>query len=235
MPADRKLLSALRWTAQDRREIAEAIYATKVTTYIDTLADLALGYGYELPEGALRLAPDVDRGLKENATLQARRIVDTYNRELRGFLERNHGRPEVEVVDDYRAWMEDRSEHKSDEVAVQEAYSAYADAVAAFFVANDMDPLFEFGGHPEEGDEPPECDVCQALEATNPHPLSRVLEVGTPHIGCRQKWHALVEPDDLPEELVLPSSLAGIVGADPLNMRLGGDVAAADFITTAGE
>jgi hypothetical protein len=231
VPADRKLASALRWTAQDRREIAAELYAAKLTVYRDTLSDLIAGYGYDLQAGDLALTDEVDRGLREAADRHARLIVDTYNRELRTFLDRHADVDQATTIRDYGAWMEDRQQTKSEEVAITEAYEAYTDATAAFFIENGLEPEFEFGGG--EDDEPPECDVCAALIATNPHPLSRVLEVGTPHIRCRQKWHPLVAPEDLPDELALPNRLAGVVGSDPLNMRLGGDAAAVDFLTAA--
>jgi hypothetical protein len=49
-----------------------------------------------------------------------------------------------------------------------------------------------------------------------------VLEVGVPHLQCRQDWHPIVDPEQLPETLRLGNRVGGILGADPLNITTGG-------------
>lgn len=220
---DRKLRAALRFGPQDRRDIADELYAAKVDTYRETLADLATSYGYELTEAGITLAPDVERALRDEAVSAAASIVQTYNDELDSFLERQGDRTPDEVLTDYEAWSTDRSAHKSEQIAITEAYGPYTDATLAFFEENGLAPEFDFGGH---GDDDPVCDVCRVLAETSPHPYDRVLEVGKPHIGCRQNWHPTIDAAELPDELFLGGRTAGVVGADALVNALGSHAAA---------
>jgi hypothetical protein len=226
---DRSLLRALRWRAEDRRELAAAFLGHKIVVYRETLADLAASYGYELPEGGVELSDDVIAALRDEADDHAQIVTDTYNDDVAGFLERNADRPQAEVLADFEAWAGERAEGRSEITAVTEAYGPYTDATLAFFRENGIEPEFEFGGH--EGDDPPICPVCQALEAGNPHPLERVLEVGSPHIGCRQSWHPLVDPNDLPDELHLGGVVGGTLGGDPLVNRAGSVEAAVESLS----
>lgn len=218
MPADRKLRAALRFGPQDRRDIADALYESKVETYRATLRDLAESYGYDVPED-ITLSRDVERALRDEAVARAASIVSTYNDELGSFLDRQGDRSRDEVLADYDAWVADRMTHKAEQIAVTEAYGPYTDATLAFFAENDLQPDFDFGGH---GDDAPVCEVCRVLAETSPHPYDRVLEVGVPHIGCRQNWHPRVDVDQLPEELFLGGHVAGVVGADALVNAQGG-------------
>lgn len=218
MPASRQLRNALRFQRGDRQKLATALYESKRDTYVDTLRDLAESYGYDVPTD-VKLGRDVEAALRDEATDHARLIADTYNRELGDFLDRNGDEPYDRLIELYETWADERMEHKAEQIAVSEAYSAYTDATLSLFAENELEPEFDFGGH---GDDAPACKVCEALAATSPHPLSRVREVGIPHIGCRQNWHPLIEPDQLPDELHIGGIVGGVLGADPLVNTEGG-------------
>ncbi|WP_297776447.1 hypothetical protein [Mycobacterium sp.] len=232
MPVSRKLRSTLKYGAGDRRALADALLAAKRDTYLATLTDLAESYGYELTEDGIQLSAEVERALRDEAVQNATRIVATFNREVDQFLDRNVDTPTEQLLADFDAWAEDRLSHKAPQIAVTEAYGPHADATLAFYVENGMEPDFEFGPHSED-EHSAECPVCQALEATNPHPLSRVLEVGKPHIACAQSWAALVDPEQLPDELHLGGVTGGLLGSDPLVNREGGQDEAVQFVTGA--
>jgi hypothetical protein len=234
VPVSRKLRSTLKYGAKDRRALADALLAAKVDTYIATLTDLAESYGYEVTDEGIQLSADVRAALRDEAVQNATSIVATFNREVDQFLDRNPDTPTDQLLADFDAWAEDRLSHKAPQIAVTEAYGPHADATLAFYVENGLEPEFEFGPHSED-EHPAECEVCQALEATNPHPLNRVLEVGKPHIACAQSWQALVEPDALPDELHLGGVVGGLLGADPLVNREGGHEEAVAFVQQSSD
>jgi hypothetical protein len=214
----------LAWGDDERREFAEAFLTAKIEAYEATLLDLMDDYGYQLDADDLDLPDNVVAALADEARRNAGYVVDTHNREMEELVERHADLTVGEIIDAYETWAEQRADTRSEQIAVTEAYNAHADATVAFFGGIEG-ALFEFGGHP--GDEPPECEVCRALVETNPHPLERVIAVGNPHINCRQSWHPLATDEDLPDELVLPQDVAGIVGGEPLVNRTGNDHAAA--------
>lgn len=226
-----KLYRKLRWVAQDRRELADALLASKLAVYVSTLEDLVTSYGYDLPADGVELSDEVVAALSQEADDSATFIVDTYNEELRVFAGDNAELDDGDFITLYEQWAARRQEHKTEEWSITEAYSAHTDATLSFYRENGLEPEFEFGGHPELGDHPAECRICQTLEETSPHPLSRVLEVGKPHIRCAQNWHALIEPDQLPEELFVGTAVGGVLGQQDLSGRVGGVDAAVDFIT----
>lgn len=217
---DRQLYRALRHGRQERDELRATLVEAMVTTYVETLADLAESYGYDLEGGPIDLSDDALRSIVDVARDWSEDITDTYNEDLKSFLERNSDRDRGDVLADFEAWASDRASHKAEQLAIDTAYASYSDATTAFFIENGLEPEFEFGGHPELGDEPPECETCQALEESNPHPLSRVLEVGSPHSRCRQNWHPNIDPEQLPDELLIGGGLSGILGLKPLVQRV---------------
>jgi hypothetical protein len=223
MTVTRRLRAALKMDATDRRELADRFYETKRQVYRDTLADLASGYGYDVPEDSLLLSEDIVRELRAESNDHARLMVETFNRDVDAFLDRQPEDMDTgQLLATFEDWAYDRAANRVEVTAITEAYSAYADATVSFAADAGIEPEYEFGGHPEEGDAPPECEICQALEATNPHPHSRVLEVGTPHPQCRQRWHPLIDPESLPDELNIGRTPGGLLGGEPLNMRTGG-------------
>lgn len=221
-------------TVEDRRALADDLLAVKRAVYVDTLRDLAESHGYEAPS-TIQLSAEVERALRDEATEHAALMVRTFNDELAEFLERNRDLDERAVVDLYGTWATDRWEKRAEQIAVTESYGPHADASLSFYADNGLEPDYEFGIHAAD-DQPPECELCQALMETNPHPGSRVLEVGIPHIGCRQSWEAVgLDPEQLPEELRIGQSVAGIVGAEPLNMTLGGTSEAVEAVRSMTE
>lgn len=226
----RQLRAALAHDEADERALVESFLEHKVLVYIDTLGDLADAYGYAIEDDEIVLSDDVIRALRDESRAHAKSVVATFNRELEQLLDRNAEKDRDDLLDLYETWAEQRADSRTTAIALTEAYSAHADATAAFFQAAGLEaePAFDFGGHPELGDSPPACAVCQALVDTNPHPLSRVLEVGTPHIQCAQEWHERdVDPDTMPDEIHLGAAVAGIVGRDALVNRAGNDHEAA--------
>lgn len=222
MAVSKALAKALRWGREERDELADEFLDHKVFTYIETLGDLFREHGVEVDDDDIEISDDILRALKREAVAHAAMVVDTYNADLDKFLQRNADTPRAQLLDDYDAWAADRADARAETIAVTEAYTAHADATIAFYEANGGGE-YDFGHHPE--DDAAVCDVCKALEATNPHPVERVLAIGTPHINCRQKWRR--RGDELPEELVVPDAPAGIVGSDPLVNRHGNDHTAA--------
>lgn len=223
MPVSKRLAESLQWGEEEVTDLAAQLLDHKVFTYHETLVELADAQGADL--GDFELSDGILRALRAESETNARRIVETYNHDLAGFLARNDHLPRDLLLSTYDAWADSRAQARAELIAISEAYPAAADATLAFAAANsDGEPLFDFGGHP--GDDDPACEVCQALVETSPHPLSRVVEVGSPHLGCRQSWHQTGEREAR-EQFVVPDAPAGIIGTDPLVNRHGNDHAAA--------
>lgn len=221
---------SLRWGREEEDELADSFLEAKVYTYIETLEALAIGHGYELGQDEIELSDAVLLDLRREARRNAGRVVSTFNADLDTFLARSGDFDRETVLTLYDQWADDRAEKRAEVIAVTEAFPAHADATMAFYRDNGVEPTFTFGVH-GPADAPAECVVCQALVDDSPHPLARVLEIGTPHIGCRQSWRADEEADgQLPDELVLGVSTAGIVGSEPLVNRTGDHASAAEFV-----
>lgn len=232
MPASKALRNALRWGREEAGEIADDFLDHKVFTYIETLAELAAEHGYELDADALELSDSILLALRGEAREHAGYVVNTYNDDLDGFLERNAALGRERLLDTYDAWASDRGEARAEIVAITEAYPAAADATLAFYRANaDGEIAYDFGGH--EGDDDPVCDVCKALVDTSPHPHERVVAIGSPHIGCRQAWHR--REGAMRGELTLPTEPAGILGSQALVNREGDHDAAVAAINALAE
>lgn len=199
--------------------LADELYLTKVRVYGDTLAELADDLGFESED--ISIGDDIARDLSDEADMRAEQIAETYNTRLRTRIDSALADlPYDEAVQQLASWSNDYDENRSQLIAITESYTAHADATVAFFVANDLEVEFDFGGH--AGDAPPACPICQSLEARNPHPAERVIAIGTPHPNCRQSWHPHFDPDLLPDEIVVGlGSSAGIVGQDSLITRTG--------------
>jgi hypothetical protein len=200
--------------------LSDVLYLTKVRVYEDTLGELADSYGYESED--VQIGDEVARALSDEADQQAERITDSYNRALAAFVERVADEVTYEdAVAQLVTWSDNRDDSHAEVIGITEAFTAHADATVTFFRDNDVEVQFDFGEHGT--DDAPQCPVCIALVARNPHPLERVLRVGNPHIQCRQTWHALVDEGALPDEVELGlRGVAGIVGTDPLVNRTGG-------------
>lgn len=227
----RRLLDAFTRDDEDIDALADVLYLNKVRVYEDTLGELADQYDFDVDD--LTLSDEVLTALRDEADLRAEQMTMTYNGDLAGFIDAIPDDIAYEhAVEATELWATDRDEARAELVGITESYSAHADATVAFFVNNGIEVEFDFGGH---GDDHPACVVCEALVAANPHPAERVVEVGTPHIQCRQRWHANVTAEDLPDELVLGQGPpAGILGNESLVQRAGGHPAAAAEVVNDG-
>lgn len=233
MAVSKALARSLRWGREEVDELADEFLDHKVFTYVETLGDLYREHGVDLLDEEIDLSDTILLALRREAVEHARMVVDTYNRDLEGFLERNADLPRAQLLDTYEAWSTARADARAETLAIQEAYTAHADATMAFWLAQGVEPEFIFD-HSHPGEDEPSCEVCAALEATNPHPAARVVAIGSPHIGCRQSWKHAGDPE-LPDELVLPEAPAGIIGSQPLVNRYGNDHVMAAAAIVAGQ
>lgn len=213
--------------------LRDRLAASKLSVYERTLLDLAQQIGIT---ARVDVSPNVKVALAVEAGNHARSIARTFNNDLVDYAFR-FGRQldESELRSTLRAWVDNRNAQRAPIIAVTETYTAYADALMAGFIEAGLgDMLFDFGGHPELGDEPPECAICAALEAKSPWPAKVVVRIGVPHINCRQNWH----PRDVEKAIELLSDknvqlgarTAGIVGRRTLIDRAGGRRQAAKAI-----
>jgi hypothetical protein len=226
-----RLLRSYQWGTGEENELADDLYEFKVAAYIDTLLDLALLHGYDVDvdeNGDIDLPQHVLDALQREAEGVARKMVHTHNREVAAFIERNKDRGLFDLQDMIEDWEEDRARTKAQVVSVTEVYRPHADATIAFYMLAGVEPDFDFGGH---GDAEPVCALCKALVENSPHPMARVVEVGSPHPGCRQTWHARIDPDDLPDDLDFGDlEIGGMVGGASLVDRVGSIEAAAEIV-----
>lgn len=208
----------------DAIALRDRLTDSKTRVYEATLKDLAEQIGLTItPE----VQPAVKLALAVESGNHARSIVDTFNHDLAEYAFR-FGRQldEDQLRDTLKAWVENRNAQRAPIIAVTEMYAAHADALMSGFMEAGLgDALFDFGGHPELGDEPPECIICAALEETNPHPLREVIRIGSPHPNCRQTWHArhmeVLALALKSQEVQLGAKTAGIVGKPSLIARAG--------------
>ena len=235
--ADRNTIRrAVRSFALKRADVdalKDRLTDAKIRVYEETLRDLANQLGLTQP---IELSPNVKLALGIEAGNHARSIVKTFNDDL--VAEAFRWGPALEDHDlrlTLSAWVDNRNRQRAPIIAVTETYGPYADALMAGFTeAGLVDAEFDFGGHPELGDEPPECSICIALAQTSPHPLKTVVKIGTPHPHCRQNWH----PRDVAKlikqltnkDVQLGAATAGIVGRTSLITRAGSRQAAVDAI-----
>jgi hypothetical protein len=134
----------------------------------------------------------------------------------------------VDLQEALEDWAEERARSRAAIAAVTDVYAPAADATLATHELTGVETVYDFGGH---GDDAPQCELCQALEETSPHPAQRVLSYGTPHVNCRQEWHPVYEAGQLPAEVDLADlSYQGLAGEDTLIERAGGLSAAAELV-----
>jgi hypothetical protein len=227
--AAQQVIRALKHTPSTAADIADELYLHKLDVYIGTLEELANAHGYDLTDDIV-LSDEIDNALHDEAQLAASRIVSTFNTDLARFVA---GLPDETTADEalqaVDAWQTARAPAKAQVIAIDGAYDAHADATLHFYTAAGETPLFDFGGH---GDPEPECALCEAIKARNPHPLERVLEIGSPHQQCAQEWHARdVNSAALPDTIALGAGdVSGLVGQDPLMQRVGSRAKAIEFV-----
>ncbi len=220
----RRLVRELALKRADVEQIEQSLESSKETVYESTLQDLAQRLGITTPP---KVSSFVRVALAIEAGNHARSIADTFNRDLAHYAFKvGRELDEDELRRTLRAWAENRNAQRGPIIAITETASPYADALMAGFMEAGLgDALFDFGGRPEAGDEPPQCAICAALQETSPHPLRRVIRIGNPHPGCRQNWHPR-DLDQLREQLAsrdvqLGARPAGIVNRSSLIHRAG--------------
>lgn len=214
-----RLIAAFTRDEDYINSLSDAMYLHKVRVYEDTLSGLLGQYGYD--DQDVQVTTEIAQALSDEADHRAEGIAATYNKQMEAFASGLADMDYAQAVETVRTWSIARDENRSAMHAIDAVYSAAADATALFAAAVSDAPEFEFGGH--VGDAPPECIVCQAIEATNPHPMDEVLRIGSPHPQCRQQWHPVLDPGALPDDIDLGlTAVAGIVGLDSLVQRAGG-------------
>lgn len=205
-------------------ELADKLFRAKRRVYRRSLLELALSLGLNITRP--QLSDEITDELHKEADRNARRIAGTYNRDLADAARRYTG-PASQLEDSLRTWAKSRQRKRAKPTAITETYSAHADAMLS--AARDLgieSPHFDFGGQPS--DDPPECEICQVLMATNPHPLDFVIEIGNPHVACRQDWHLSgYDQREFPSEPRLGRTPGGLTGSDTWLQRHGNDRQAA--------
>lgn len=219
MAFNRELFRALRFTARDRGKMATVLARYHRDVYTRTLEEILAEHGRT---DKVTLGTQVRQRLRDAAEQQARLIVSSFNADLEEWMRRHDELPDRELLPAVEEWMHQRAERQAPVVSITETYAAHADAVAHFYMEAGLagQVLFEFGGH---GDADPACPICKAIAARNPHPLQRMLAIGTPHPRCRQNWRETNAGD-----LSLPNvpfaglgDVAGIVGRESMIQRAG--------------
>lgn len=229
----------LRMDSGDVDRLAEKLLTTKRRVYRRTLDELARKLGYSTT-GLPKLSEEVLSGLGAESEDHARRIVETFNRDLEQEGTRLGDIPSAEIEARLRTWAVARQRKRATPTAITEAYSAHADATMSAYLDLGLPEsvLLDFGGHPELGDKAPVCDICIALIRGNPWTLAEVVQIGNPHVACRQQWHLHdVDQRELPPQLPdLGQTLAGVVGRDNLLSRHGNKrEQAVEFIDSLSE
>jgi hypothetical protein len=222
--------AAVRFFGMGRRDtqaLAERLREAKIATYTETLHRQAQQLG---SLATVDLSPQVLGDLGIEATQHAQSIARTFNRDLARYAARiSSGIDKQDLRSSLRAWSENRNMQRAPVIAATEVYGPHADATMAFFMELGLlDSEFDFGGHPE--DDPPVCEICAALVATNPHPLKEVIRIGTPHPRCAQNWHWLGDSSQVPGHVEVGGQTAGIVGGKMLVQRAGSRAAAVEQI-----
>lgn len=224
-----RLVEAFRRDEAYIDDLSDGLYLTKLRTYADTLSGLAHDFGYDADD--VQVGTRVAQALSDEADDHAESIAASYNEAMEIQVQRFGalGLTYEQAVEEVAQWSDQRDEARAEMIGVTEAYSAHADATVSFFADNGIDVTFDFGRHGT--DQPAACPVCQALERTGPHPVERVLEIGTPHINCRQSWHPRTDDVVFPDTIEVGlRSTAGIVGTDSLVHRAGGHTQAVQQI-----
>jgi hypothetical protein len=236
MASKRAIARAARRAAMDEAavaDMAEALFVAKRRVYRRSLLELARSLGVEVsrPE----LSAEVERDLRADALRRAKQIARTHNRDLVAALpELTEGERDADLDAKIRTWRIARQRKRGRATAANEVYPAHTDALVAG--ARDLgigpDAVWDFGGHPELGDSPPVCEICQTLAALGPWTTAQVAAIGNPHPACRQDWRlrASIDERDVVQEPLLGQRLGGVLGTEPLVMRAGSREAAVDQI-----
>lgn len=227
---------AAGFSDEDVARLADRFYRTKLRVYRDTLRDLADRFTRNGAPDRLPLSQTIKDALRAEAERHARQVADTHNsavaKEALRISSHGDGRTKADLEGELSKFARSRMRKRSEMIAVTEAYGPHSDAIVSFFNDAGIEPEFDFGGHPD--DSPPECVICRAIIASNPHSLADVVRIGIPHPFCRQTWHARLTAEQQGlEDFSLGQSLGGIIGAPTLIQREGGASEAAASVVAA--
>lgn len=212
---------AVRSSVEAVERLARTLYRAMAHTYRQTLLALARRYG--AAQRRVVLSAEIRQALSAEARRIAERAMETYDRLVSAFIDRNRDLTDEELMPKLNRYMRERGANRSALIVGSAVNPAKLDAIAAFYRENGIEPEFDFRGN--EG--PPSCLTCTELVRTGPHSLDLVLAIGYPHPGCSHSWHVKgVRRTELVGG-VRPGrvsagrgEVAGIVGTTPLLMRV---------------
>lgn len=225
----RTAVEAVSWGPERVRAMAATLLRSKVRVYRKTLRELAKQHDVEVE---IKMSDAVKDALAAEAFNHAQAIARTRNEAALRIAVKlaRTGMDDKRLASDLRQLIEQRQRKRTPMIAVTEAYGPHADATLGFYQqAPDAFPQMNFGGRPDLGDSPAECEVCQAIIAGNPWSVEQAIRIGTPHPQCRQSWHSELG-GPLPDSMVVGEEIAGIVGSESLVLRLGSHADAAEAI-----
>lgn len=212
---------AVRSSVEAVERLARTLYRAMAHTYRQTL--LALAHRYGLEQSRVVLSAEIRQALSAEAHRIATRAMETYDRLVSAFIDRNGELTDEELVPKLKRYMRERAANRSALVVGSAVNPAKLDAIVGFYRENGVEPEFDFRGN--EG--PPSCLTCTELVRTSPHSAELVLAVGYPHLGCSHSWHVKgVKKAQLRSGGVRAGRIslgrgevAGIIGIEPLLMR----------------
>lgn len=183
---------------EQQTSLADVLYKLKVDSYEEAVYQEALRMGFEIDRDSVQLDnPQTKSHLRKQARRHAGYIVNTYNKDLRKELGRlaDQSYPlknRFQLASDLDRWAAERFAKRLEMVATTESFTPLMRGTLDFYRQNGIDTHFVFNS------EPASCDVCKRLEATNPHPMRKVMRIGIPHIGCVHSWSPVVTEPIMP-------------------------------------
>lgn len=207
MPEAQPIEKAVDWSAllglfsyqqAEQDALAETLYKLKVDAYEEAIYEEAHRMGFEVDRSAVSLDNAQTRShLRKQARRHAGFIVNTYNRDLHKKLDDMSQQQyplknRYQLAADLDRWSSGRFSKRVDMVATTESFTPLMRGTIDFYRQNGIDTDFIFDS------EPASCALCKRLEATNPHPIRKVMRLGIPHIGCVHSWSPVVKSPDMP-------------------------------------
>ncbi len=229
LAATRRLIEEAKLGAEHVERLARTLYRAMAEAYRSVLLALARRYGHT--QQRVVLSERIRTALAAEARKTAQAAVDTYNRLVARWVERNaQGTEPAKLVAALGAYMRERGRKRSRLILDSAVEPAKLDATVSFYRDNGIEPVFDFRGH--EG--PPSCLTCTELVRTSPHTVATVLAVNRPHPQCSHSWHVKgVSGQQLrsgggdPTRITLGrGEPAGALGGQPLLLRVKGQDAA---------
>jgi hypothetical protein len=224
------LVDAAKLRDADVLRLARKLYAIKAKAYRDTLLEAQRRHGGA--RSRVVLSQEIRDAIREEADLHARYSVQTMNRMIERWAQRNSHLDRRTFANELGRFLRERGKTRSQVVSGMAPLTAKLDAEVAFYRENGIEPEFDFAGPPAK------CELCRVLKATGPHSIERVLEVGYPHLNCTHRWRsrsrataAMREGGIRPGQISAGRGApAGILGSRAMIDRLGNlDVAIASL------